>query len=493
MKSVTAEQLLNWLSEKEPGERIRIIDIRPDEDFRAGTLPGAEHIDQHIFEEDFERAISLLDEGKSGRGESIGKKGLIRENMNSLDEENQPGEGVNGPGEGNQPGEGVDNLGEGNQPGEGVNGPDEECQLCESINGEQKDGHNTAGIWLLCHTGSGSRNLAEKLVLAGFDAGYVEGGWRACLVRRLEMLSGTMERRKRAEKSLIKKYRKDIWSQFTKAVRDYKLILEGDRIACCVSGGKDSFILAKLMQELQLHGPVRFDLVFLSMDPGYHEENRKIIEYNAKLLGIPLTVFSSEIFDVVERVDRNPCYLCARMRRGYLYNHAKELGCNKIALGHHYDDVIETIMMGILYAGKTETMLPKLHSQHFEGMELIRPLYLVREKAIKAWRDYNDLHFIQCACHFTDDSASYGGLHESKRSEVKKLIASLAEKEPVIEANIFRSVENINLRTVMAYRKDGVEYNFLDDYDEQGIAASEKKTGKQIEKKEEKQTENHKR
>ena len=246
------------------------------------------------------------------------------------------------------------------------------------------------------------------------------------------------------------------------------MIKDGDKIAVCISGGKDSMLLAKLFQELYRHGKRNFGLVFLCMNPGYNEENWRIIQENAKLLDIPLTTFETQIFDSVAEVDKNPCYLCARMRRGYLYSKAKELGCNKIALGHHFDDVIETILMGMLYSGKVETMMPKLHSQNFEGMELIRPLYLVKEDAIKAWRDSNGLHFIQCACRFTENCVSCGGGRGSKRDEMKELVAQFRKTSDVIETNIFNSVRNINLRTVIGYHKDDEAYNFLDDYDARG-------------------------
>ena len=227
-------------------------------------------------------------------------------------------------------------------------------------------------------------------------------------------------------------------------------------------------LMAKLLQELKRHGKIHFELVFLVMNPGYNADNWKIIQDNAELLGIPLTVFESDIFDTVAEIENNPCYLCARMRRGYLYSHAKELGCNKIALGHHFDDVIETILMGMLYSGKVETMMPKLHSTNFEGMELIRPLYLVREDSIKEWRDYNHLGFIQCACRFTDTCTTCrtDGSSPSKRMEIKNLIASLKQTNPFIEGNIFKSVENVNLRTIIAYKEDGVKHHFLEHYDE---------------------------
>ena len=268
------------------------------------------------------------------------------------------------------------------------------------------------------------------------------------------------------ERSIIKKYRDELWKPFVYAVKKYELIQAGDKIAVCISGGKDSMLMAKLFQEIQRHGKFPFELVFLVMDPGYSAENRQIIESNAKLLQIPITVFETNIFDSVYHVQNNPCYLCARMRRGHLYNKAKELGCNKIALGHHYDDVIETILMGMLYGAQVQTMMPKLHSTNFEGMELIRPLYLVREDAIKAWRDYNDLHFIQCACKFTDTCTTCNNEeNQSKRMETKELIARLKKVNPYVEGNIFKSVENVNLDTIVAYKQKGVKHHFLDEYD----------------------------
>ncbi len=276
------------------------------------------------------------------------------------------------------------------------------------------------------------------------------------------------ERTANIERSLIKKFRKPIWRKFTKAVRDYELIQEGDKIAVCISGGKDSMIMAKLFQEIQRHGQVKFDLEFLIMNPGYNKENWDLIQHNAKVMGIPLTVFETDIFNIVEDIDDSPCYLCARMRRGYLYSHAQALGCNKIALGHHFDDVIETILMGMLYSGKIETMMPKLHSKNFEGMELIRPLYLVKEADIIAWCKYNDLQFIQCACRFTEKAAMEGNEKLSKRDAVTALINQLREESEIIEKNIFKSVTNINLKTVIGYHKDDWAYNFLDDYEERG-------------------------
>ncbi len=265
------------------------------------------------------------------------------------------------------------------------------------------------------------------------------------------------------ERSIIKKFRKEIWRRFTKAIHQYELISDGDRIAVCISGGKDSMLMAKLFQELLKHGIRNFEVVFLVMDPGYNDANLQLIMSNAELLHVPVTVFQSNIFDAVSNVGDSPCYLCARMRRGYLYSKARELGCNKIALGHHYDDVIETILMGMLWGGQVQTMMPKLHSTNFEGMELIRPLYLIREADIIHWANYNGLKFIQCACRFTENLAAGTG-KGSRREDAKRLIAALAKYDPVIEKNIFRSVENVNLSTVIAYKKDGVRHHFLDDY-----------------------------
>ena len=277
----------------------------------------------------------------------------------------------------------------------------------------------------------------------------------------------TITKCRQVERSIIKKFRKPIWRKFTKAINDYDLIRDGDRIAVCISGGKDSMLMAKLFQELARHGKKNFDVVFLVMNPGYNKVNAEVIRHNARILEVPIQTFSSEIFQVVAKEDMNsPCYLCARMRRGYLYSKAKELGCNKIALGHHYDDVIETIVMGMMYGSQIQTMMPKLHSTNFEGMELIRPLYLIRERDIIHWMDYNELTFIRCACLLTERLARETGQEEksSKRAEVKELIRTLEEKDPVIAKNIFRSVENVNLSTVIAYKQNGVKHHFLEDY-----------------------------
>ena len=333
-------------------------------------------------------------------------------------------------------------------------------------------------VYVLCHTGEWSAYTVNMLEEAGYEAYNIEGGYRSflrmMLGRFVENETVMAEKQKDIEKSIIKKFRKSVWCKFTKAIREYELVKDGDKIAVCISGGKDSMLMAKLLQELKRHGKIHFELVFLVMNPGYNADNWKIIQDNAELLGIPLTVFESDIFDTVAEIENNPCYLCARMRRGYLYSHAKELGCNKIALGHHFDDVIETILMGMLYSGKVETMMPKLHSQNFEGMELIRPMYLIKESAIKAWRDANGLHFIQCACRFTENCVSCGGGRGSKRDEMKELVAQFRNTSSVIETNIFNSVRDINLRTVMGYHKDGEYYNFLDDYDQRGNKGADK-------------------
>ena len=274
-----------------------------------------------------------------------------------------------------------------------------------------------------------------------------------------------MEKCDQIERSLIKKYRKPLWRPFIKAIQEYDLIQNGDKIAVCISGGKDSMLLAKLMQELQRHGPLRFELVFLAMNPGYSEQNQQQILDNAALMDIPLTVFESAIFDVVENVDSSPCYLCARMRRGNLYQKAQEIGCNKIALGHHFDDVIETILMNMFYGGTIETMMPKLHSRNFEGMELIRPLYHVKEADIIAWKDYHQLTFLQCACRFTEmyenQPSDLGGF---KRKEVKALIGQLRETSPLIDANIFQSVQSVNLEKIISYRDGEGRHHLLEKY-----------------------------
>lgn len=329
-------------------------------------------------------------------------------------------------------------------------------------------------VYLLCYVGEKSEELSWDLEEQGYEVYSLEGGYRDYLRLKLTELMTDIEdektdeqRCKDVERSIVKKFRRGIWRKFTKAINEYELIKDGDKIAVCISGGKDSMLMAKLFQELYRHGKKNFDVVYLVMNPGYNDLNYQTIMSNAKLLNVPITVFKTEIFDTVADITDSPCYLCARMRRGYLYSKAKELGCNKIALGHHFDDVIETILMGMLYGGQVQTMMPKLHSTNFEGMELIRPLYLVREEEIIHWMNYNDLHFIQCACRFTENCASCGGTEKgSKRAEIKELIRELAKKSPVIENNIFRSVENVNLKTIIAYKENGVKHSFLDTYDD---------------------------
>lgn len=316
---------------------------------------------------------------------------------------------------------------------------------------------------LFCMHGLQSRELAERLRELGYDARSLRGGYGAWLRHSTVPADRSAE----IEASLRRRsFREKLFSRFAKAVVKYELVQPNDKIAVCISGGKDSMLMAKLFQELQRCRKFPFELVFLVMDPGYNELNRLVIENNAAALGIPITVFETRIFDAVDRIEKSPCYLCARMRRGHLYKKAQELGCNKIALGHHYDDVIETILMGMLWSGQTQTMLPKLHSRNFSGMELIRPMYLIREDDIIAWRDWNKLHFIQCACHFTDTCSSCrsDGAPVSKRMETKLLIRRLRETNPHVEANIFNSVNHVSLETLISYQKGGVAHSFLDDY-----------------------------
>ena len=271
-----------------------------------------------------------------------------------------------------------------------------------------------------------------------------------------------MQDYKQIEHSLITRYRKTIWSRFTKALKEYHLINEGDKIAVCISGGKDSMLLAKCIQELKRHSKISFDAEYIVMDPGYNDVNRLKIEENAKILNVPIKIFETNIFNVVSEIRESPCYLCARMRRGFLYDHAQRLGCNKIALGHHFDDVIETTLMSILYGAEVKGMMPKLHSNNFENMQLIRPLYYVKEKDIKAWASYNNLEFIRCACRFTENIES--GVADSKRIEIKNLIAEMKKVNVNVEYNIFKSLYNVNLDTVIGYKTDDVRHHFMDKY-----------------------------
>lgn len=319
---------------------------------------------------------------------------------------------------------------------------------------------------IYCARGVVSVDLADELCDRGLEAYSLEGGYITWL--RAEMRRRNDEElRERVEQSIRKKFRVSLMSKFIKALKTYQLVNEGDRVAVCISGGKDSMLMAKLFQELKRYSEVNFEVKYLVMDPGYNADNRRIIEDNARALGIPVTIFETDIFESVYNVEKSPCYLCARMRRGYLYRFAQELGCNKIALGHHYDDVIETILMGMLHGAQIQSMMPKLHSTNFPGMELIRPLYLIREDDIKAWRDYNGLHFIQCACKFTDTCTTCNdGQNHSKRQETKELIRELKKSNPDVEKCIFKSVENVNLDTLIAYKQHGVRHHFLDSYDD---------------------------
>ena len=338
--------------------------------------------------------------------------------------------------------------------------PSDEMETSEKVDLSKK-------LIICCRIGKISIDVAEQLREKGIDAVSLEGGYTAWLldsIKRKEAESISRD----VEQSIRKKFRKKIWRMFAKAINTYDLVKEGDKIAVCISGGKDSMLMAKLFQELKLHNKFEFEVKFLVMDPGYSPENRKVIEENARKLNIPITIYESDIFESVYNVEKSPCYLCARMRRGYLYKFAKDMGCNKIALGHHYDDVIETILMGMLYSGQVQTMMPKLHSTNYEGMELIRPLYLIREQDIKSWCRYNDLHFIQCACKFTDTCTTCNNEeNRSKRVEIKELIKTLKQVNPYVEGNIFKSVENVSLEAIVAYKIDGVKHSFLETYDEE--------------------------
>ena len=318
---------------------------------------------------------------------------------------------------------------------------------------------------LFCMHGTQSLPMAEELRRMGYDARSLRDGYGAWLRKNL----AREDRKEEIEDSLrrVRRFRENLVTPFTKAIRTYDLLQPGDRVAVCISGGKDSMLMAKLFQELQRHRKFPFELVFLVMDPGYNELNRLIIETNAAAMGIPITIFESDIFNIVDNIPKSPCYLCARMRRGHLYKQARDLGCNKIALGHHYDDVIETILMGMLWSGQFQTMMPRVHSKNFPGMELIRPMTLIREDEIKAWRDYHGLHFLQCACHFTDTCSSCreDGAPVSKRMETKMLIRRLKETNPDVEAHLFNSARCVNLDTVLGYKLHGEEHSFLENFD----------------------------
>ena len=325
-------------------------------------------------------------------------------------------------------------------------------------------------IVCICMWGKISLGLAENLRQQGYTAVSLRGGYALWLQKKIEAETAAAaeddRRLKHIENSLRKKYKRKISGKFVETICDYHLVQPGDKIAVCISGGKDSMLMAKLFQELKRHNKIPFELVFLCMDPGYNEMNRRIIEENAKLLQIPLTFFSTDIFESVFHVEESPCYLCAKMRRGYLYRKAQELGCNKIALGHHFDDVIETNLMSMLYSGAIRTMMPRVKSTSCPGMELIRPLFRIREADIKSWRDDNGLYFIQCACKFTETCSTChtDGTTDSKRLEVKKLIAKLAASNPQVPGNIFHAMENVNLDTVLAYKQNGEDHSFLENF-----------------------------
>ncbi len=323
----------------------------------------------------------------------------------------------------------------------------------------------------ICMWGRISLGLADNLREQGYTAVSLQGGYALWLQKKLEKETAAAtvddKRLKHIENSLRKKYKRKISGKFVETICDYKLVEKGDKIAVCISGGKDSMLMAKLFQELKRHNKIPFELVFLCMDPGYNEMNRHIIEENAKLLQVPLTFFSTDIFESVFHVEESPCYLCAKMRRGYLYRKARELGCNKIALGHHFDDVIETNLMSMLYSGAIRTMMPRIKSTSCPGMELIRPLYRIREEDIKNWRDDNGLYFIQCACKFTETCSTChtDGTTDSKRLEVKKLIAKLSGTNPQVPGNIFHAMENVNLDTVLEYKLHGEQHSFMENFD----------------------------
>ncbi|WP_418780630.1 ATP-binding protein [Hominenteromicrobium sp.] len=324
-------------------------------------------------------------------------------------------------------------------------------------------------VYLVCYTGQKSEEIAEELTEQGYEIYSVKNGYRAWLKLKLGRLMANHneaeQRTKDIERSIIKKFRKPIWRRFTKAIREYELVQDGDKIAVCISGGKDSMLMAKLLQELQKYSEVPFELVYLVMDPGYNELNRKKIESNAELLHIPITIFETDIFSVANNTEKNPCYLCAKMRRGHLYSKAKSLGCNKIALGHHFSDVVETTVMSMFYGAQLQAMPPKLHSQNFEGMELIRPMYCIHEDDILSWKRYNDLEFIQCACRFTENCATCDNdVSVSKRQETKLLLRRLKRDNPNIEKSIFNSIHSVCLDTMVGYKSRGVTHTFTEIY-----------------------------
>ncbi|MBE5810629.1 MAG: tRNA 2-thiocytidine biosynthesis protein TtcA [Clostridiales bacterium] len=279
-------------------------------------------------------------------------------------------------------------------------------------------------------------------------------------------MARTLSPAARMERSILTDFRKTLWKPFIAAIKQYELIKEGDKIAVCISGGKDSMLLAKLFQVLNRHTAIPFEMEFIVMDPGYNPINRQKIIDNAALMEIPIRIFDSDIFDAATNAERNPCYLCARMRRGFLYDRAQELGCNKIALGHHFNDVIETTMIGMLYGSQLQAMLPKLHSRNFENMELIRPMYMIHEDEIKAWCAANELTFIQCACRFVEQrDNSLDGVGDSKRQEVKVLLRQLRQRDPDVEKSIFNSIHTVTLDTFPGWKIHGESHSYLEEYD----------------------------
>ena len=329
---------------------------------------------------------------------------------------------------------------------------------------------------ICCSRGKYSQEVAPGLIEKGFDAVSLKGGYIAWL---MDLMREDQEKDISAdvEKSIRKKFRKSIWCKFTKAINQYELVKEGDCIAVCISGGKDSMLMAKLFQELKLHNKFSFDVKFLVMDPGYSPENRKVIEENARKLNVPITIYESDIFEAVFHVDQSPCYLCARMRRGHLYHYAQELGCNKIALGHHFSDVVETTVMSMFYGSQLQAMPPKLRSRNFPGMELIRPMYCIHEDDIIAWQQHNGLEFIQCACRFTERAAETGNDgSSSKRQEVKLLLRELRRTNPGVEKSIFHSIHSVCLDTMVGYKTGVVEHTFADCYRERGEMTQEDET-----------------
>ena len=416
---MSAEDLNEEISPEEldalQSEQYLLIDIRSEEEYEHGFIPGCVLLSQKQVREMAQAAISIAD-GKDDSSPALS------------------------------------------------------VQAADGGTNDSSPAFAQAGrIIIYCRYGGVSRELSDELRAMGFPAQNLTGGYGAWALHAIREQAKNEEKRRQIELGIQKgAFHRDLLNPFARAILKYQMIQNGDHIAVCISGGKDSMLMAKLFQEFQRHGQFRFDLTFLCMDPGYSEANRKIIESNASLLGIPLEFFETNIFDMVYNIPSSPCYLCARMRRGWLYKEAKARGCNKIALGHHYDDVIETVFMGMLYSGQWAAMMPKLRSTNFEDMQLIRPMYFIREEDIKRWRDVNHLHFIQCACHFTDTCttcAVTGGEHSGhKRTETKQLIAMLKKTNPDIETNLFHATENVHIDKLLGWTKDGERHSFLEDF-----------------------------